>query len=81
MAVRELASNPPAISDPERPRVLVAGSDYLFGLARMFQMLSDISRPRLSVVRTTKQALDLLGVANPQFEPISGDPFSTARTC
>ena len=36
--IRELAMQPPACPDPDIPRVIVAGSDEMFGLARMFDL-------------------------------------------
>jgi hypothetical protein len=70
--VRELASLPPAMADRARPRVLIATSAAVFGLARMFELHGQESRPNLHVVRSEKEALAILGVSRPSFKPIQG---------
>ena len=67
--VRELAQLPPTISDPNIPRVIVVGSDQIFGMARMFELQGSDTRPNLHVVRTEKEALAILGVTAPDFKP------------
>lgn len=69
--IRELAMRPPAFPDPDVPRVIVAGSDEMFGLARMFDLQGTETRPNLHVVRTQKEALAVLGVTDARF---SGSP-------
>ena len=69
--IRELAMQPPACPDPDIPRVIVAGSDEMFGLARMFDLQGSQTRPNLHVVRTEREALAVLGVADARF---SGSP-------
>jgi hypothetical protein len=66
--VRQLAQLPPAIPDPNIPRVIVAGSNQMFGLARMFEIQGSDTRPNLHVVRTEKEALAILGVTAPDFK-------------
>jgi hypothetical protein len=66
--VRELAQLPPAIPNPDIPRVIVAGSNHMFGLARMFELQGAGTRPNLHVVRTEKEALAILGVTAPDFQ-------------
>jgi hypothetical protein len=51
-------------------RILVAPKDSLYGMARMLQILCEDTRPELRVVRTVKEAHDLLGVESPQFVPV-----------
>jgi hypothetical protein len=51
-------------------RVVVAPQDYLFGLMRMLQILSDETRPELRVVRTLDEAYRLLEVESAEFAPI-----------
>jgi hypothetical protein len=66
--VRELAQLPPAIPDPNIPRVIVAGSNQMFGMARMFELQGADARPNLHVVRTEKEAFAILGVTAPDFK-------------
>jgi hypothetical protein len=66
--IRELAQLPPAIPDPNLPRVIVAGSNQMFGMARMFELQGSETRPNLHVVRTEKEALAILGVTAPDFK-------------
>jgi hypothetical protein len=48
----------------------VAPVDLAYGLARMFQILGSEHRPNFRVVRTIKEALDLVGVPSPNFSLI-----------
>jgi hypothetical protein len=68
--IRELASGPPAILDQEFPRFIVAASPPIFGMARMFELAGQDTRPTLHVVRTMKEVCVILGVLDPKFEPI-----------
>jgi DNA-binding NarL/FixJ family response regulator len=68
-AIRELAALAPADPQTSRPRVIVAPNALTFVLARLFQMTGQATRPNLHVVRKFSQALALLGVATPRFEP------------
>jgi hypothetical protein len=68
--IRELASLPPAIVDPSRPRCIIAASAQVFGMARMFELQGQATRPNLHVVRTQKEAWAILGVSKPKFEAI-----------
>ena len=69
-AVAKLARSVPALPEPDRPRIIVAASAHVFGLARMFQALGEGARPRLKVVRTLEEASALLGVQTARFEPL-----------
>jgi hypothetical protein len=51
--------------------VTVAAGDFTFGMARMFQMLADQNLRNHHVVRTMKEAYELLGIVAPQFVRIS----------
>jgi hypothetical protein len=53
------------------PRFIVAPSDYLFGLARMYELIGNHSEGRLQVVRKMEEALSALGAANAEFERVS----------
>jgi hypothetical protein len=68
--VRELAGMRPVIPDQDLLRVIVASSPEIFGMARMFESHGEATRPNLHVVRTYKEALVIVGVLEPQFEPI-----------
>lgn len=66
--IRHLAMLPPAVPDPDIPRVIVAGSPQMFGLARMFDLQGGETRPNLHVVRSEQEALAILGVKVAKFE-------------
>lgn len=51
-------------------RVLVIPQIYIYGLARMFQILGEKTRPELQVVRTLDEAYRMLGVEFPDFLPV-----------
>ena len=69
--IRALASLPPAIPDRDRPRFIVAASPLIFGLARMFELNGQDTRPNLHVVRGMKEVSVILGVPEFKFEPLS----------
>ena len=68
--IRELAALRPAMPDDALLRVIVASSPDVFGMARMFESHGEATRPNLHVVRTCKEALAIVGVPAPQFQPI-----------
>lgn len=43
---------------------------FIYGLARMFQILGEKNRPELQVVRTLDEAYTMLGVEFPDFHPV-----------
>lgn len=53
------------------PRLVVAPAPHIYGLARMFQMEAEPSRPNLHVVSTLAEAFAHLKVETPKFEPLS----------
>jgi hypothetical protein len=68
----QLAQQEPCMPDGTScPRVIVAPETRVFGLARMFQILAENTRPTLSVVHTLDEAFEELGVQSPHFEPCS----------
>ncbi len=69
-AVRQLAKAPPAIPAPYM-RVFVAPQAHVYGMARMFQVLGEETRPNLHIVRTLDEAYRLLQVEAPEFGPVS----------
>src|SRR5580658_672990 len=68
--IRDLASSPPAIQDRELRRFTVAAAPGIFGMARMFELGGQDTRPNLHVVRTMKEVCVILGITDPKFEPI-----------
>lgn len=77
-AIRELASRAPVMPDPSRVRVIVAPSNNMFALARMFQFEGAGTRPNLHVVHTLREAWEILGVHRPQFERLSDEVMAGA---
>lgn len=69
-AIRQVAADPPAFPAGYM-RVLVIPRDFIFGLARMFQILTEETRPELRVVRTMDEAYRLLEVTSPEFRPVN----------
>lgn len=65
-AIRQVAASP-AVLPAGYMRVLVIPQIFIYGLARMFQILGEKSRPELQVVRTMEEACQLLGVEDPEF--------------
>jgi hypothetical protein len=68
--VREIAAKTPVIPDTDLLRVIVAPAPDVFGMARMFESQGEATRPNLHVVRSYKEALVIVGVQDPQFEPV-----------
>jgi hypothetical protein len=69
--IRELAASPPCIPQPDRLRVIVASSDYVFEMARTFEIEGADARPKLHVVRSTREGWAILKVTEPEFRSIS----------
>jgi hypothetical protein len=69
-ALRQLAETPPAIPS-EQMRIFVAPTTFVYGMARMFQMLGERTRPNLHIARTLDEAYRLLQVESPEFHPVS----------
>lgn len=72
-AIRQVAASPP-VFPAGYMRVLVIPQIFIYGLARMFQILGEKTRPELQVVRTMDEAFHLLGVESPEFHPVSQSP-------
>ena len=68
-AIHDLAAASPFMP-AQFPRVVVASGDHVYGVARMFGMLSEETRPNLEVVRTMEEAYKLLDVKSPKFRAI-----------
>jgi hypothetical protein len=69
--VLELARSAPIMTDDTAPRFIVAPSAYIYGMARMFQLVGEHRRAALRVVRSTQEVYAALGVKEPRFEPIA----------
>jgi len=68
--IREIGRTPPSMGPVTAPRCIVAPSDLVFGMARMFQAIGDANRPQLHVVRSLQEAYELLKIAAPTYEPV-----------
>jgi hypothetical protein len=69
--VRKLAKSAPAMPQAARPRVIVAAADRIYGMARIFELEGETTRPNVHVVRTMREAWAILGIAQePPFIPI-----------
>ncbi len=58
------------------PRFLIAPDLYVFGLARMYQLMRGDPPDSLHVVRSADEALGMLGVPHPLFEPVDSAQFA-----
>lgn len=66
--VRKLARKPPLAPDPFL-RVVVAPQEIMYGMARMFEGVANETRSSIHVVRSREDALKVLGIATPNFQP------------
>jgi hypothetical protein len=71
-AVMELAKSLRPDPVPVR-RVIVVPQMHSYGVARMFQILSEEVRPDLHIVRAMDEAYRLLGVESPEFVPVNAE--------
>ena len=62
------AARQPSPYAEETPRFIVAPTDYLFGMARMYEIMANRAHEKLRVVRSRKEALAALGVRESKFE-------------
>ena len=69
--IRQLAKSAPAMPEQSHPRVIVAASPHIFGMARMFEFEGESTRPNLHVVRTMEEAWAIIGIHEFKFEPIA----------
>ncbi|MFZ0212196.1 MAG: hypothetical protein WAL55_05770 [Candidatus Acidiferrales bacterium] len=71
--MRHLAKLPPPMPRMDRPRVVVAPTDHVLGLVRIFQIVGEETRPSLHVVRAMSEAWQIIGVdgAQARFEPVA----------
>jgi hypothetical protein len=69
--IRELAGLRPTLPEPSLPRFIVAPSPPIFGLARMFELEGELTRPNLHTVRNLKEVWAILGIVEPKFQPMN----------
>jgi hypothetical protein len=70
-AIRQLAVMPPSpVQATSRMLVVVAPKEHAYGMSRMFQLLTERSRPNQHVVHTMDEGFELLGIKSPEFGPI-----------
>ena len=62
--VKGMAHLPPMLPQ-ESNRCIVVDQDFLFGMARMYQMLGGDSRERLRICRSLPEAYEYLGIQVP----------------
>lgn len=69
--VRTLARYGAPMPEPaEHPLLIVMPNTTGYGLARMYQIVGDLTQPLVRVVRTLDEALEALGVQSPHFESL-----------
>ncbi len=66
--IRNLARQKPAPFPAETPRFIVASSDLLFGMMRMYELAADRPDGKLTVVRRMEDVLASMGVQAAKFE-------------
>lgn len=79
--VKALAHLPPMLP-ADSDRCIVVDQDFLFGMARMYQMLGGDTRDRLRICRNLHEAYEHLGIEAPQsLESIenSGSPSANVQ--
>jgi hypothetical protein len=58
----------PSPYPPETPRYIIAPTDFLFGMARMYEIFANRPHDKLHVVRSWDEALAAVGVKDAKFE-------------
>jgi hypothetical protein len=66
--MRDAAMRQPAPFPPDTPRFIVAPTDFLFGMMRMYELIANRPGGKLIVVRRVEDALAALGVSASRFE-------------
>jgi hypothetical protein len=66
--VIERVANSEPIFPASLIRVVVAPANHVYGMARMFAVLSQHTRPNSHVVRTMNEACELLGIKEQEFK-------------
>lgn len=69
--IQRLARSEPAMLNVEtKPTVAVVPQIHAFGLARMFQLIGERTRPLFQVVKTMDEALAVLQAQTSEFRPL-----------
>jgi len=68
--LRRLAYSPPALANRDVPRFIVAPSQVIFGLARLFESHGAPTRPNFCIVRAPEDVWLALSIPEPRFEPV-----------
>ena len=72
--IRHVSTLSPVLPDPT-PRYVIASQAHIYGMARMFQIVSMRGRDNLRVVRTQKDAYEALGLtAGAEFQRVAEPP-------
>jgi hypothetical protein len=66
--MRNAALQQPPPFPADTPRFIVASSDFLFGMMRMYELIANRPLGKLMVVRCMEDALATIGVSNARFE-------------
>ena len=64
--LKQTASSKP-VFPTKLPRIIVAPSGHVYGMARMFAVITESTRKDVQVVRTMDEAYQLLGIKEPEF--------------
>jgi|SRR5580692_1409916 hypothetical protein len=67
--IKRVADSAPIVPSL-RIRVIVAPADHVFGIGRMFSVLSQERRSNTHVVRTMEEAYELLKIKEPEFKAL-----------
>lgn len=68
-AVREHSYRMPTV-DTDYFLIAVAPKPIMYGIARMFELITHETRPNMHVVHSLKEALDLMDVSSATFVPV-----------
>lgn len=72
--VRDLAFRD-AFVEGKIPRLIVTPQNYLYGLARMYELSANRTPDMLQILRSREQALKAIKVENPRFERLDVKQF------
>lgn len=70
--VQGLARSDPAFN-PSRPKFIVAPTDHLYGMSRMYQLIGERTRPRLQVVRSLDEVYLALKIKDFHFQRLADE--------
>src|SRR3954468_19982589 len=76
--VRRLSKSPPLFKPPQT-RVIVAPNDFIYGMARLFQISRSEIHSDLHVVRTLDEAYKIHGLEAPSFQVVVPGAFEAGK--